>query len=75
MHAALAPVDREVRVGIAVLLLGGSALRGAAEERLNAGDELLLAEGLDDVVVGARLEAADPLELVAAGGEHQDGHG
>jgi hypothetical protein len=41
----------------------------------DARDELLLAERLDDVVVGAGLEAADALELVAACGEHQHGDG
>ena len=75
MDAALAPVDGEVLVGVALLLLVRRRLCGAAEQRLDARDELLLAEGLHDVVVGAGLEAADPLELVAAGREHQDGHG
>ena len=68
----LRPVDREVRVGIRLGLLLALAASGAARQRLNARDELLLAERLHEVVVCARLKAAHALELVAAGGEHQD---
>ena len=47
---------------------------GAAppQQRLHAGDELADAERLGDVVVGAELEAADDLLLLALGGEHDD---
>ena len=52
----------------------GGAL-GPPEHGPDAGDELLGAERLDHVVVGAELEARDPVRLVAAGGEDDDGDG
>jgi hypothetical protein len=39
----------------------------------NARDELLRAERLDDVIVGADLQADDAVGLVAASGQHDDG--
>ena len=50
------------------------ALAGAAQHRADAGDELGHAERLDQVVVGAELEADDAVGLKAAGGEHDDRH-
>ena len=50
----------------------GGARRGAAQDRADAGGHLAGAEGLDDVVVGAQLEADHAVGLVAAGGEHDD---
>ena len=47
---------------------------GAAQDRADARDELAGAERLDDVVVGAELEAQHPVGLVAAGGEHDHRH-
>ena len=67
------PVDREVAIGVRSCSRTGRPAR-PAEQRLTRASELLLPERLDDVVVGAGLEAPHPLELVAAGGEHQDGH-
>ena len=50
---------------------GGRRL-GAPEHGPHAGDELLGAERLDDVVVGAELEARDPVDLVTARREDHD---
>ena len=54
------------------LLAGGRPVR-PAEDRANPGDELPRAEGLGHVVVGAQLETDDPVDLVVAGGDEQDG--
>ena len=53
-------------------LVGQGRGLGAAEHGPDAGDELARAERLDHVVVGAELEAGDPVDLVAAGREDQD---
>lgn len=50
-------------------LFGG----GAAQEGANAGEELAAAEGFDDIVVGADFEEEDFVDLVADGGEDEDG--
>ena len=52
---------------------GGDGAR-AAQDRADARDELAGAERLDDVVVGAELEAEHAVGLVAAGGEHDHRH-
>ena len=52
------------------LVDGGS---GTAEDGVDAGDEFSGAEGFDDVVVGAHLEAGEALGLGGACGEHDDG--
>ena len=59
--------DRDRRLGR--LRLGGL---DAAQDRAHAGDHLGAAERLDDVVVGAELEADDAVGLGAAGGEDDD---
>ena len=46
--------------------------RGAAEDRLHAGDELARVERLREVVVGADLEPDDLVDVVVARGEHED---
>ena len=51
------------------------ARAAAAQHGTDAGRDLRGAEGLDDVVVGAELEADDPVGLGAAGGDHHDRHG
>ena len=61
-------VDREV--ADRQRLLGGAVV--AADPRPDPGDELLGLERLDDVVVGARLQADDDVDGVALGGEHDD---
>ena len=45
----------------------------SAEDGLDACEELADAEGLGDVVVGSELEAEDFVDLLALGGEHDDG--
>ena len=45
---------------------------GAAQHRPDPRGHLARAERLDDVVVGAELEADDAVGLLAAGGEHDD---
>ena len=53
-------------------LVGEGRGLDAAEHGADPGDELARAERLDHVVVGAELEAGDPVDLVAAGREDQD---
>ena len=53
---------------------GGRGGARAAQDGADAGDELARAERLDDVVVGAELEAQHAVGLVAAGGEHDHRH-
>lgn len=48
---------------------------GAAEDGEGAGDEFAVVEGFGDVVVGAGLQAADAVVLLAEGGEHDEGLG
>jgi hypothetical protein len=45
---------------------------GAAQHRLDAGQQLVDLERLDEVVVGAALEAEHALVELAAGREHDD---
>jgi hypothetical protein len=53
------------------LLVGAG---GAAQHRLDAGDEFRWREGLGDVVVGAGFEATHLLFLFGEGGEHDHGN-
>jgi hypothetical protein len=46
--------------------------RAAAEQRPHAGHQLLIGERLDEVVVGAAVEAPDAVRGGVAGGQHQD---
>ena len=56
-----------------LLALDLAPLRGGApEDRLHAGDELARVERLGQVVVGADLEADDLVDVLVAGGQHQD---
>lgn len=50
-------------------------MAGAPQDGGEAGDELSSGEGLDQVVVGARVEELDDFGLVVASGGHQDGDG
>ena len=45
-----------------------------AEHRIDSGNELFHLEGLDDVIVGAHLQALDAVKDLAFGGEHDDGN-
>ena len=51
---------------------GAAARRAAAQQRAQAGEQLLALEGLDEVVVGAGVEALDARLDRVAGGEHED---
>src|ERR1700730_28205 len=73
-HRPPREVDRQAIVVIAFLRCGRARGRGSPEQGLDARDELLTAERLDDVVVGARLQTAHSLELSAPRGQHQDRH-
>ena len=53
---------------------GGAARRAPAQQRPDPGQQLLALEGLDQVVVGAAVEAVDAVLGLGAGGQHQDRH-
>src|SRR5580693_2072634 len=75
-HHDLAPrrVDEQGLAAVADRAGGGD--RGAAtQDGLDAQDQLARAERLGDVVIGAELQAGDPVLLARLGGQHQDGHG
>jgi hypothetical protein len=46
---------------------------GPPQHGTDAREKLVEAEGLGDVVVGARIETADTIRFVGAGGDHDDG--
>ena len=59
------------------VLVGGAHLRRAAraaQQRLHAREQLLSAERLRDVVVGAAAQPAHLVQLAGARGQHQHGH-
>src|SRR4051794_438907 len=62
------PVERQ-EVGSVVV---GGALVSASKHGADASDELPGREGLDDVVVGATLEAEHPVLLQPSTGENDD---
>ena len=75
--AVRSDVDRE-RADVD-LLRGSGALAPPLEvdspqHRPHAGEELAEAEGLDQVIVGAHLEAQDAVDLVASRRDHDDRH-
>src|SRR5437868_5476884 len=49
-------------------------LQAVAQRRAHPGMELVDAEGLGQIVVGAEVEGLDLAALVGAAGEHDDGH-
>jgi hypothetical protein len=53
---------------------GGRAVATAAQDGADARQQLARLEGLGQVVVGAELQADDPVHRVALGGEHQHRH-
>ena len=66
------PGDVDRQVADRQRLLGGAVV--AADPGPDPGDELLGLERLDDVVVGAGLQADHDVDGVALGGEHDDGY-
>jgi hypothetical protein len=57
-----------------VVVLQVRGFGGATEERLDPGQQLLAAEGLHNVVVGARTEASNLVDLAAPRGEQDYRH-
>ena len=53
---------------------GGAARRAAAQQGPDPGQQLLALEGLDQVVVGAAVEAVDAILGLGPRGQHQDRH-
>jgi D-alanyl-D-alanine carboxypeptidase/D-alanyl-D-alanine-endopeptidase (penicillin-binding protein 4) len=62
-------VEREVGKADRRIVVAGA---DATEERPEAGEQFVEIEGLDEVVVGAGVEAGDPVRNGVAGGQHQD---
>ena len=71
-HGVAIRVDGDAAV---VLRPGGRRAAGASEERGDACDDFFGAERLGDVVVGAELEARDPIGFLTACSEHDDRNG
>src|SRR6266403_774748 len=61
--------DRELVGRIAL----ARAVTGAAQNRANPGHQLARIEGLAQVVIGPELQAHDPVDVIPARREHQDG--
>src|SRR5204862_1274500 len=72
LHLATAGIDMDVamlnRLRLSLLTFG----RRAAQDRLDARDELARVERLRHVVVGADLEADDLVDVLVPRGQHQD---
>jgi hypothetical protein len=62
------PAEFDVRLALARLALA------APQDGLNSEEQFAHAERLDDVVVGAELEADDPVDLFALCGKHHHGN-
>ena len=69
-HLVGVGVERQVADDVAAR----AARRAAAQQRAQAGEQLLALERLDEVVVGAGVEALDAAVERVAGGEHEDRH-
>ena len=72
LHLAPAGVDLELAVGYLARLQLAALGDAAAQDRLDARDELARVERLRQVVVGADLEPDDLVHVFVARGEHQD---
>ncbi len=72
-HLVAGDVDDQVPE-VQDLDLGLGFHAGAAQQGADAGHELAGRERLDEVVVGAELEADDAVLDLTLGGEHDDGH-
>ena len=53
-------------------VVGGVA--GASQHRADARQQLARIEGFRNVIIGAQLQADDPIGLLAHRGQHHDGH-
>ena len=75
LPAAANPVRGDVHLDVGIgELLAGQRRTNPAKHRADAGDQLARAERLGHIIVGAGLEAADPVALLAARGQHHDRH-
>ena len=72
--AAPGPLGRGVQLEVPLGQHGRAAAVVPPRERPQPGRELQQAERLDQVVVRAGVQAADPVADLVAGGEHQHGH-
>ncbi len=63
-----------IELQVADLERGGAAWGPAAQQGADPGQQLLALERLDQVVVGAAVEAGDPVLGLGPGGQHQDRH-
>ena len=63
----IGPIGEDVR-------RSGAARAQSPQDRADAQHELLRAERLREVVVGAERQASNAVGLFAASGEHEDGH-
>src|SRR5579884_1283200 len=73
-HVGLVParVDAQVAVDDHLGLVCVALRRGAAQDRLDPRDQLAWIERLRQVVEGADLEPDDLVDVLVAGGQHQD---
>ena len=71
LHLVAGHVHLDVRISE---LLADQSRADAAQHRHGAGDQFAWAEGLGHIIVGAGLEAADPIALLAARSQHDDRH-
>ena len=75
-HVVAVDVQLERTDLVPAALMSGGAVRGrraaGAQHRADAKDQLADAERLDDVVVGAQLEADHAIDLLALCGQHHD---
>src|SRR5437879_1319493 len=65
-------VEHEAAHAVGARLTG--RMGGPAQHRLDAAEQLARIERLGDVVVGAELESDNAVHILAARGEHDDGH-
>lgn len=71
-HLIVCEVDGELVVLDEFSLRGGRDM-SPAQDRLDAGDDLLRVEGFHDVVIGSQLESQDFVECLTFRGDHDDG--
>src|SRR5258708_7184541 len=73
LHAAEID-DEQTEAELAAIALGDGRVGPAAQERLDARDELVVVEGLAHVVVRADAQADDAIRRIALRGDEEDRH-
>src|SRR5260370_12050810 len=74
MHQMSSGIERDRTDGELVGRIAlARAMTGATQNRANSGHQLARIEGLAEVVVGPELQAHDPVNILPARREHQDG--